>query len=412
MTARGMKACLRMPAIVSIAALGGFLVGCGPSGNDVAEVGRPVEIALVEASILTNVARMTGDVQAQKDVGLAFRVGGKVIERHVNIGDTVKAGQILARLDTQTAQNALVAATAARMAALGEAETTRTTHSRQQHLMRQGFTTRPRYEQALTAKEVAQSRLEEAEAQVALAQDRISFATLVADTAGVVTVRSLEPGEVVQPGQVVLRVARDDGRDAVFDVAARLLDQQPAGGKFHIALASNPEVVALGKVREIAEKADPVTGTFRVRIGLENPPAAMELGSTIFGSLEKSSSTVVSIPSSALTTKDGDAAVWNVDPISSRVTLKKIEILRFEPTRVIISQGIYPGEIIVAAGIQALHHGQLVKSMKPAAAGSAAGQASMIAPDNERLVVALTRPETSSTTALIQSGMPAQEINR
>jgi RND family efflux transporter MFP subunit len=211
--------------------------------------------------------------------------------------------------------------------------------------------------------EVAQARLDEADAQVALAQDRLGFTELRADVGGVVTTRRLESGEVVQAGQVVFRLARDNGRDAVFDVAPRFLDEKPAEGIFRIALANDPNVTATGRVREISPQADPVTGTFRIRVGLERTPSAMALGSTIVGVLEKASALVVSVPASALTVQGADPAVWVVDPATSRVSLRRVEVLRFEHARVMIAQGLQAGEMVVTGGIQALHPGQTVKAL-------------------------------------------------
>jgi RND family efflux transporter MFP subunit len=320
-------------------------------------------VAVATASAATAVARLTGDVQAANEAELGFRIAGKVAERLVDVGDRITAGQVLARLDPVNETNALAAARAVRTAALGEVEQTRTAFERQDRLMSQGFTTRRQFEQAQTAMEVAQARLDEADAQVALAQDRLGFTTLRADVGGVVTTRRLEAGEVVQAGQVVFRLARDNGRDAVFDVAPRFLDEKPAEGIFRIALANDPNVTATGRVREISPQADPVTGTFRIRVGLERTPSAMALGSTIVGVLEKSSALVVSVPSSALTVQGADPAVWVVDPATSRVALRRVEVLRFEYARVMIAQGLQAGETVVSGGIQALHPGQVIKAL-------------------------------------------------
>lgn len=314
----------------------------------------------VEASKLTNEVQLSGEIQAEKNVALAFRISGRVVERPVNVGDRVAAGQLVARLDPQTEQNALSAAKAGLAAARGEVNTARSTFERQEQLMAQGFTTRPRFEQALHAQETAQARLEDAEAQVERARDRVGFTELRADVAGVVTARGVEPGEVVQPGQVVVQLARDDGRDAAFNVPARLLETQTGGAMIRVVLAADPSVVAYGRVREVAPQADPVTRTFLVRVGLQNPPDAMRLGSTVTGTMELTSTVIVAIPASALTQSGRSPAVWIVDPDTSTVSLRAVDVLRFDPGRVIISQGLEPADTIVSGGIQALHPGQKV----------------------------------------------------
>jgi multidrug efflux pump subunit AcrA (membrane-fusion protein) len=198
-------------------------------------------------------------------------------------------------------------------------------------------------------------------------QDRLGFTELRTDADGVVTTRRLEAGEVVQPGQVVFRLARDDGRDAVFDVSPRFLDQQPTGGVFKVALASDPNVSVTGRVREIAPQADAATGTFRIRVGLDKKLPAMALGSTVVGVLEKSSALVVAVPASALTIVGTDPAVWVVDQATSKVTLRRIAVMRFEYATVMVAHGLEAGEMVVSGGIQALHPGQIVKAAPSAA---------------------------------------------
>jgi RND family efflux transporter MFP subunit len=340
-----------------------FLAGC-QAEQPPASAGRPVGVVTVEASVLRDAASLTGDIQARKDVDAAFRVGGRMIERGVNVGDRVTAGQVLAKLDPATEQNALTAAKATLAAARGDVATARNTFDRQDRLLVQGFTTRPRFDQARQALETAQSRLEDAEARVETARDRLRFTELRADAAGVVTARGAEPGEVVQPGRMIVRIARDDDRDAVFDVPAGLL----AGGadvRIRVTLVADPTVGAEGRVREVAPEADPVTRTFRVRVALERPPEAMRLGATVNGAFDLRSSVVVAIPASALTSSNRTPAVWIVDPVTSSVSLRLVDVLRFEPNRVVIAQGLEPGDVIVSAGVQALHPGQRVKPLAP-----------------------------------------------
>ena len=349
----------RMGALTLIAAA---LAACRSEPAPPAEA-RPVGVVTVAAGQFSDDVQLSGEVQAKKDVGLAFRIGGRVLERPVNVGDRVKAGQVIARLEPALEQNALTAAKAALEAARGEVSTARNTYERQERLMAQGFTTRPRYDQARRAQETAQAALENAEAQVELARDRLGFTELRADVAGVVTARQVEPGEVVQPGQVLVQIARDDSRDAVFNVPAALLDPRFADAKIRVSLADAPAVTAYGSVREVAPQADPVTRTFAVRVGLQDPPEAMRLGSTVVGTIEVSTAAIIAIPASALTQQGRSPAVWVVDPAKSTVALRDIDVLRFDPSKIILSQGLAPGEMIVSAGVQALHPGQRVRPL-------------------------------------------------
>lgn len=352
------------------------LAACDGAETSAPTAGRPVQVVRVEASKLAGDVDLSGEIQAEKTVAIGFRIGGRVSERPVNVGDRVTPGQIIARLDPTLERNALAAAKAALEAARGEVSTARSAFERQERLMAQGFTTRPQFDRALRAQETAQAQLENAEAQLELAQDRLGFTELRANVAGVVTTRSVEPGEVVQPGQAVVQIARDDGRDAVFNVPARLLDAKTGDRVVRVALAEAPGITALGRIREISPQADPVTRTFQVRVGLQDPPEAMRLGSTVIGSVETASAVIMAIPASALTQSGTSPAVWIVDPAKSTVSLRSIDILRFDPGQVIVSQGLEPGETIVSGGIQALHPGQRVAPLAPAAGTGAARAAS------------------------------------
>ena len=355
--------------LLALSALAAMLAGC-QAGDAPAVPPRPVSVVIVEPSIMRDAVSLAGDVQARKDIDAAFRVAGRMTERGVNVGDRVTDGQVLARLDPATEQNALVAAKATLAAARGEVVTARNAFERQEQLLAQGFTTRPRFDQAQQALDTAQSRLEDAEARVETARDRLRFTELRADGAGVVTARGAEPGEVVQPGRMIVRIARDDERDAVFDVPAALLAGGSADLRIRVSLVADPSVTAEGRVREVAPEADRVTRTFKVRVALEKPPEAMRLGATVNGAFDLRSSVVVAVPASAITLSGRSSAVWVVDPATSQVSLRPVGILRFEPGRVVIAEGLEPGDVVVAAGVQALHPGQRVKPLTAARSAS------------------------------------------
>ncbi|WP_112663010.1 efflux RND transporter periplasmic adaptor subunit [Microvirga flavescens] len=358
------------PLIALMVALPPLLAACSRQAEAPQPKSRPVRVLAVEPAKLGDAIVLTGDVQAEKEVSRAFRIGGRVIERPVNIGDRITAGQLLARLDPQTEQNALRAAQAALAAAEGQVSKTRNVYERQASLLAQGFTTRPRYDQARQALQTAQAQVEDAEAQVEAAQDRLAFTEIHADTDGVVTARGAEPGEVVQPGQMIVQVARADGRDAVFDIPARMLQTAVRDPLIEITLMDDPRVTAIGRVREVASQADPVTRTFRVRVGLDHPPEEMRLGATVAGRIDLYSASVIAIPASGLTRFGRDPAVWIVDPATSAVSLRAVSVLRYTPTSVVISQGLHPGEIIVTAGTQALHPGQIIRILPASPAPS------------------------------------------
>jgi RND family efflux transporter MFP subunit len=176
-----------------------------------------------------------------------------------------------------------------------------------------------------------------------------------------VTTTGAEPGEVVHAGQMIVNVARQGGRDAVFDVSEQLIRTGPRDPVVRIALTNDPSVRATGSVREVSPQADPATRTFQVKVGIVDPPKAMELGSTVTGSMKLSAPSGLRVPPGALTEADGRPAVWVVDPGSQSVSLRNVDVSRYDPADVVVSRGLDAGEIVVTAGVQTLHPGQKVR---------------------------------------------------
>ncbi len=342
-----------------------LLAACGEKDEAKAPEPRPVRTVIAAVRPAGDTVTLTGQVEAQNEAAYGFRIGGRVIERLVNVGDQVQPGQVLARLDPQDEQNALRSAQAAVSAATANVTQTRNQYERQRQLLARGFTPRAQYEQAEQAFLNARAQLDDADARVRMAEDRLGFTELKADSAGVVTQRRAEPGEVVQPGQPIVEVARRDGRDAVFEVPAALLSTLPSDPQVEVALAGDPAATAQGRVREVAPQADPVTRTFRVRVGLINPPEALRLGTTVIGRVAVDNAPVIEIPASALTRLNDKPAVWVVDPKTKTVALRTVDVLRFSPAAVAVGEGLKADEIVVTAGVQALHPGQQVRLLGP-----------------------------------------------
>jgi RND family efflux transporter MFP subunit len=338
-----------------------LLAACGPAAEPAPPEIRPVRVVTIEERTGGETVSLTGTVQAATTVNLAFRIDGRMTERLANVGDAVTPGQLIARLDPANEEDALRAARADVAGAMGQLVEAQNNYERQRTLLRDGWTTRVRYDEARRTLETAQSRADAAQAQLNIAKNRLSYTELAADAAGTVTAVGAEPGEVVQAGRMILQVARQDGRDAVFDVPAQVKDRAPADPGIEVVLTMNPAVTAVGHVREIAPRADPVTGTFQIRVGLVDPPAAMRLGSTVTGRMEVGTGPGIEVPASAITRAEGQPAVWVVDPASATVALRNIEVLRHDPVSVVVAQGLEAGDIVVTAGVQALRPGQQVR---------------------------------------------------
>jgi RND family efflux transporter MFP subunit len=327
---------------------------------------RPVRTVVAAYEDTGERVVLTGHVRAEDEADFAFRIGGRMTERPVNLGERVQPGQLLARLDPQNEMNEFRTAQAAVAAAQAAVTETRANFERQRTLLAQGHTPRAQFDAAERALRTARAQADDAEARLGLAADRVSFTMLTADAEGTVTARGAEPGEVVQAGQMIVRVARQGGRDAVFDVPAQLLRSAPADPRVTVTLADDPSVQAEGRVREVAAQADPVTRTFEVKVGLANPPPAMLLGATVNGTLQLDGDKAMALPASALTATSGRPAVWVVDPKTGTVALRNVELLRHDPATAVVAHGLAPGEIVVTAGVQALHPGQKVRLLQAA----------------------------------------------
>ena len=179
------------------------------------------------------------------------------------------------------------------------------------------------------------------------------------------TARGPEPAGVVSAGRMVVQIAREGARDAVFDVPAQVKDSAASrNAVITVALSGDPEVTAQGKVREVSPRADPVTGTFAVRVQLLDAPPAMRLGSTVTGRVKLDSVPGIEIPAAALVRAAGSTAVWVVDPAAGTVSMRNITVQSSNATTVQVASGLKPGDVVVTAGVQALRPGQKVRLLE------------------------------------------------
>lgn len=350
---------LSLPVVALLAAA--TLSACSDETDSAPPDPRPVRTATVEKREGGKPLVLTGRIEAADEAALGFRIPGRMIERTVRVGDRVQAGQVVARLEPQNEMNALRSAQANLATARARLTEARNRYERQETLLAQGWTTRAQFDEAEKARTSAEARIDAAEAQLKFAHDQVSFTELAADAPGIVTATGAEPHEVVQAGQMIVRLAREAGRDGVFDVPANILRSVPADVEIEVRLTDDPAVKATGRVSTVSPQADPVTRTFEVKVGLTDPPEAMRLGATVNGQVDLDALTTIEIPASALTKINRQPAVWIVDPAELTVSLRNIEVTRFDPATVMVSEGLDVGDVIVTAGVQALHPGQKVR---------------------------------------------------
>ena len=354
---------VRGPKTAVFVALGALLLlsACKRADEVAAPEIRPVRVTTIESRATNGVVSLTGTVQAQTEINLAFRIDGRLIDRSVDIGDTVKPGQLIARLDSQNEETSVLSARAQLAAARAQLVEARNNHARMRDLVAESAVSRATFDQAVAMLKTAESQVDSVQAQLTLALNRLSYTRLVSEVAGVVTARGPEPGEVVSAGRMIVQVAREGARDAVFGVPAQIKDIAPKNPEIRVVLTSDPSISAIGRVREVSPRADAVTGTFAVRVRLIDPPAAMRLGSTVTGSVNLDATNAIEIPASALMRSDGTAAVWVVDPQAMTVSLRRVEVQSQDTASVRIGAGLKAGDLVVTAGVQALHPGQKVR---------------------------------------------------
>ena len=353
----------RSVTILAVAVLA-LVSGCQRTQEPPAPEVRPVRVLTIAKGTAGDVIALTGTVQAQTEINKSFRIDGRLLERSANIGDTVRPGQLIARLDAQNEESSLQSARAQLAAARARLTEAQNMYGRMRELVAERAVSRAQFEQSEATQKTAESQVESAQSAVTIAENRLSYTNLVADTGGVVTNVGAEPGEVVGAGRMIVQVAREGGRDAVFDLPARVKESTGMGAPLTVTLVSDPKVTTTGNVREISPRADPVTGTFRVRVRLDNPPALMRLGSTVTGRIKLAAATSIEVPPSAVVRADGKAAVWVFDPKAGTVASRAIQIRSSDPNRVDVASGLAPGDVVVIAGVQALRPGQKVRPLE------------------------------------------------
>ena len=271
---------MRSAAVVGLLALA-LLGGCDKP-PPAAEI-RPVRTVTAVAGSDRELVSLTGHIRAQTEQSLAFRIDGRMIKRHVEVGQVVRPNDLIAELDPVPQRDALHQAQAKLAAAEATLHEASNNVDRKRTLTGQGWSTKTDYDAAERTFNTAKAQLDVARAQLHQAEDHFSYGELRADAPGVVISRSAEAGEVVRAGQTIVTVAQDGGTDAVFDVPATLMRQISPEVVVTVSLTDDPRIRTIGRVRETAPQADPTTRSFRVKVKLDEWPENMRLGATVVG---------------------------------------------------------------------------------------------------------------------------------
>ena len=331
------------------AALAAALVAAGCSKPETpAQPLRTVRVMKIDGAAVSGGLTFPGEVRARYESRLGFRLGGKLVERRVDVGTVVKRGQVLARLDAQDAS--LNAAQAEAGRALAEAEAKRYRELREKNFVSQAV---------LDAKETA---LKTAAAQAGVARNQAAYTTLVADRDGVVTAVEVEAGQVVAAGQTVLRVAEGNEKEIVIAVPEGDVEKVRGAEGFAVSLNSLPGRSWTGRLRELSPSADAATRTFTARIGVAQADEAVRLGMSARVEAKVGlRDTALRLPLSAFFTRNDQANVWVVDPATQTVKLTRVETNGVSGNEMRVKAGLQSGQLVVTAGANLLEDGQKVR---------------------------------------------------
>ena len=355
------RVCPLVRASLCCLALVAVLAGCSKP-EPAPEPIRAVKVLTVAPSSILSTSEFAGEVRAQTESALGFRVAGKIVQRQAELGQRVKVGQVLAQLDPKDYQLAADAARAQLDSAAINRDLASADYKRYKELKEQNFISGAQLEQRDSAYKAAQAQVQQAQAQLSSQGNQTAYTRLVSDVAGVITAIAAEPGQVVAAGTPVVRVARDGARDVVFVVPEDRVMAITLGSPVEVRVWANKTSLP-GKVREVAASADPVTRTFQVKVSID-AKTAPGLGSTVSvlpRALSRTGTAVIKLPTSALKQEaNGTTAVWLLDPATMTVKSQHVVVATADGNETVIASGLQPGMQVVAAGVHVLAEGQKV----------------------------------------------------
>src|SRR6202140_5421480 len=350
----------RLFAGVVLAVLVIALAGCNELAAEKVGPSRPVLVATVHYEAESPERSFVGTIKPRIETDMGFRVPGKVAKRLVEVGQTVDVGQPLATLDEVDLKLQAEQAEAELRAATGVLAQAAAAETRAKELRAKGWATDAQLDQAKATADEARSRLNRAERSVELTKNSLSYATLVADTRGVVTATLIDAGQVVASGQTAIRVARLGEKEAVVAIPETLLGRAKEGVAT-VTLWSESNKKYTAKLREVAPSADPATRTYLAKFSLPDAGDSVSLGMTATLTLADPATTrVARLPLSALFSEGGGPSFYVVDD-KGDVALQPVAVKSYESNDVVISGGVDEGARGVALGVQKLDPAQKVR---------------------------------------------------
>ena len=340
-----------------------LLAACSKEAAKVEDI-RPVRVLVLTASNVGINAQFPGEVRSRVESRLAFRVPGKITVRKVDPGTVVTRGQVLMQLDAQDLRLSQAQARATLTAAETERDLAKAELKRYQELRIKNFVSGAVLDQKQSAWKAAQANVDAAQAGYFGQANQAGYATLVADSDGVVTAVDAEVGSVVAPGTPVVRVAKAGDKEIVIGLPEDKVDTLRRVQDVTVRLWANPNAVIPGKVREVSPVADPATRTYAVKVSIPDATPDVKLGMTALVQFASISDTpMIRVPLTALFHERATTSVWLVE--NGAVRLVPVQIGGTAGNEVVLVKGVKPGQTVVTAGVNLLKAGQKVKILAP-----------------------------------------------
>lgn len=354
-----MKRCHTLLVLVAL------LGGCDRKPDTPPADVRTVRAEQVAAAPAGDGTRYAGEVRARHETVLAFRVPGRVDARKVDVGMSVKAGQLIATLDPGDYALAVRAREAQLAAAETEAALVQQDLARFTRLRAENFISEAELDRRRTSADAAQARVRQARAELAHQVNQRAYTRLAAPHAGVITAIDFEAGQVVDAGQPLARLARSGEMEVRIDVPEQAVDALRVAETLTVRLWAVPDRTYAGRLRELSPMADAASRTYAARIRLLQPDAAVRLGMTATVEPGPVAETTLSVPQSALFRVNGQPQVWVVDPERGTVAARGVQVGALIGERAAIAAGVTAGEWVVTAGVHKLAPDQRVRMLQP-----------------------------------------------
>jgi RND family efflux transporter MFP subunit len=327
-----------------------------------AKLERPVQVQRVDFTNESPAREFVGVVRARHETDLGFRVAGKIIERTINVGDTVHAGDVVARLDPQDLNLQVQSAQAELAAATSNLADAAAEEARYASLKTHATVAAADYDHKKAGKDEAQGRLERAQRALDLAHNQLDYAELRADVDGVITATLAEPGQVVNIGQPVARLAHHGEKEALVALPETWLEEARESAAT-ISLWADPDRSFKAHLRELAPQADPATRTYAARFTIENPNNSVALGMTATVRLARpATGRVAKLPLSAILNRGTGPSVYVVDG-SGALAARPVTVVSFTEDAALVSAGVADGDEVVTLGVQKLEPGTQVHTV-------------------------------------------------